>query len=205
VIKEIITDEDILSKPCEPATAADAEVAQDLVDTLLANEEAAALAANQIGVTKAIVAYLNEKDRPVVMYNPQITQALKPFPAVEACLSREEAAAVTRYKWIRVSYDVLLNGELMPRKKKMEGWQAQLVQHQPPRRLGGDMAGQHGPPCLRPQPHRTQRRHGADEAVHQDGKAVLRPAQKHPTQPGQVQPAHLGQYVHRIGGVGAVD
>ncbi len=28
-----------------------------------------------------------------------------------------------------MSYDVLLNGELMPRKKKMEGWQAQLVQH----------------------------------------------------------------------------
>ena len=129
MIKDIVTDEAILSQPCEPATGADAEVAQDLVDTLLANEEAAALAANQIGVTKAIVAYLNEKDRPVVMYNPQITQALKPFPAVEACLSREEAAAITRYKWIRVSYDVLLNGELMPRKKKMEGWQAQLVQH----------------------------------------------------------------------------
>ncbi|MCI8468557.1 MAG: formylmethionine deformylase [Eggerthellaceae bacterium] len=129
MIKDIITDEAVLSTPCEPATAEDAAVAQDLVDTLLANEDAAALAANQIGVTKAIVAYLNDKNRPVVLYNPQLTQTLKPFPAVEACLSREDAAAVTRYKWIRVSYDALLNGELMPRKKKLEGWEAQLVQH----------------------------------------------------------------------------
>ena len=91
MIKDIVTDEAILSQPCEPATAADAEVAQDLVDTLLANEEAAALAANQIGVTKAIVAYLNEKDRPVVMYNPQITQALKPRVLRRAAQRRAHA------------------------------------------------------------------------------------------------------------------
>ena len=129
MIKDIITDEEVLSKVCEPATADDAAIADDLVETLLASEDAVCLAANQIGETKCIVAYLNEAGRPVVMYNPKVTQKLKPYTAVEACLSREEAAAVTRYKWIRVSYDVLLNGELMPRKKKMEGWQAQLVQH----------------------------------------------------------------------------
>ena len=42
---------------CEPATAADAEIAQDLVDTLLSIEDAACLAANQIGVTKACLLY----------------------------------------------------------------------------------------------------------------------------------------------------
>ena len=40
MIKEIITDEDILSKPCEPATAEDASIGTDLVETLLASDEA---------------------------------------------------------------------------------------------------------------------------------------------------------------------
>ena len=34
MIKELVTDEAILSQPCEPATAEDAAVAQDLLDTL---------------------------------------------------------------------------------------------------------------------------------------------------------------------------
>ena len=115
MIKEIVTDEEILSKPCDVATADDAAIAEDLVETLLADDEAVCLAANQIGETKRIAAYLNE--------------AGKPFTAVEACLSREEASAVVRYEWIRVSYDALVDGKLVPRKKKMEGNAAQAVQH----------------------------------------------------------------------------
>ena len=38
VIREIITDEEILSKPCDAATAADAAIADDLVETLLASD-----------------------------------------------------------------------------------------------------------------------------------------------------------------------
>ena len=129
MIKEIIKDEEILSKKCEPAMAEDAPVAQDLVDTLLANDEAACLAANQIGVTKCIVAYLNEAEKPVVLFNPHITQKLKPFAAVESCLSRDELAAVERYSWIRISYDRLEDGRLVPAKKKLEGYGAQAVQH----------------------------------------------------------------------------
>lgn len=129
MIKEIVTDEEILSKPCEAATADDAAIAADLVDTLLADDEAVCLAANQIGETKCIVAYLNENGRPQVMYNPKIAQKLRPYTAVEACLSREEASAVVRYEWIRVSYDVLVDGKLQPRKKKLEGNAAQAVQH----------------------------------------------------------------------------
>ena len=125
MIKEIITDEDILSKPCEPATAEDASIGTDLVETLLASDEAVCLAANQIGETKCIVAYLNEAGRPVVMYN----QKLKPYTAVEACLSREEPTAVQRYDWIRVSYDRFQDGKLVSAKKKLEGNAAQAVQH----------------------------------------------------------------------------
>ncbi|MEC4271857.1 peptide deformylase [Adlercreutzia sp. R25] len=129
MIKEIITDEEILSKPCEPATAEDAAIADDLVETLLASDEAVCLAANQIGETKCIVAYLNEAGKPVVMYNPKISQKLKPYTAVEACLSREEPTGVMRYDWIRVAYDRLQDGKLVPAKKKLEGNSAQAVQH----------------------------------------------------------------------------
>lgn len=129
MIKEIITDEDILSKPCDAATADDAAIADDLTETLLASDEAVCLAANQIGETKRIVAYLNEAGRPVVMFNPQITQKLKPYTAVEACLSREEPTAVQRFDWVRVSFERLQDGKLVPAKKKLEGNAAQAVQH----------------------------------------------------------------------------
>ena len=59
-IRDSIKDEALLSQPCEAATAEDAQVAQDLVDTLLARDDAACLAANQIGVAKAVVSYLDE-------------------------------------------------------------------------------------------------------------------------------------------------
>ena len=36
---------------------------------------------------------------------------------------------MVRYEWIRVSYDALVDGKLVPRKKKMEGNAAQAVQH----------------------------------------------------------------------------
>ena len=48
---------------------------------------------------------------------------------MEACLSRDEPTAVTRYDWVRVSYEVLVDGELVERKKKIEGNAAQAVQH----------------------------------------------------------------------------
>ena len=85
MIREIVTDEEILSKPCEAATAEDAAIADDLVETLLASDEAMCLAANQIGETRRIIAYLNDAGRPQVMYNPRIAQKLKPYTAVEAC------------------------------------------------------------------------------------------------------------------------
>ena len=47
MIKELVTDEALLSTPCEPATAEDIAVATDLTDTLASLENAGCLAANQ--------------------------------------------------------------------------------------------------------------------------------------------------------------
>ena len=129
MIKELVKDPDILSQPCEPATADDAEVAQDLLDTLASLEDAACLAANQIGVSKCVVAYLDEKDQPHVMYNPVLKLALGAFKATEGCLSLEADSKVTRYDRVKVAYDELVDGALRPRKKDFSGWTAQLVQH----------------------------------------------------------------------------
>ena len=128
--KDIVTDEEFLSQKCEKATAADAPIAQDLLDTMLADNEAACLAANQIGVQKQVIAYLDEEDNPYIMYNPVMRRALHPFKATQTCLSHgDKEMKVTRFDSIQVAYDDLVDGELVPKKKNLQGWTAVVVQH----------------------------------------------------------------------------
>lgn len=129
MIKELVKDPAVLSQPCESATAEDAPVAQDVLDTLASLENAACLAANQIGATKCIIAYLDESDQPHVMFNPKMLQALGAFKTVEGCLSLEDDSKVTRFDRIKVAYFELVDGELKARKKDFSGWTAQVIQH----------------------------------------------------------------------------
>ncbi len=128
-IKELVKDEAILSVPCEPATAEDADVAADLVDTMQSIEDAACLHANQIGVTKSLFAYVDESDNAHVMYNPTIKLGLAAKKEVEGCFTRDEPSTVTRYDRIKVAYEELVEGKLVARKRDFNGWQAQLIQH----------------------------------------------------------------------------
>lgn len=129
MIKELVHDETLLSRPCAAATAQDADVAQDLLDTLASIDSAACLAANQIGTEKAIIAYLDEKENPQVMYNPKLLLGLGAFKTEEGCLTRDEVSVVTRYQRIKVAYDEMVDGALVPRKKDLTDWTAQIVQH----------------------------------------------------------------------------
>mgnify|MGYP003375159621 FL=1 len=129
MIKELVTDDAILSQRCEPATADDAELAQDLLDTLASLDDAACLAANQIGVTKAMFAYVDEKDRARVMCNPHILLGLAPAQVVEGCLTREEEQRVKRFAKVKVKYQELVDGKLANRQADFLGWMAQVVQH----------------------------------------------------------------------------
>ncbi|MDY4691922.1 peptide deformylase [Atopobiaceae bacterium SGI.236] len=129
MIKELVTDDAILSQRCEPATADDAELAQDLLDTLASLDDAACLAANQIGVTKAMFAYVDEKDRARVMCNPHILLGLAPAQVVEGCLTREEEQRVKRFAKVKVKYQELVDGKLVNRQADFLGWMAQVVQH----------------------------------------------------------------------------
>ena len=129
MIKELVTDEELLTAPCEVATAEDADVAQDLLDTLESIEDAACLAANQIGVAKAVIVYKDDKDRAHVMYNPGMKRALRAGRVEEGCLTREGTTKVTRYDQATFTYQELVDGVLIPRKKECRGWTAQIIQH----------------------------------------------------------------------------
>ena len=129
MIKELVTDEELLTTPCEPATADDADVAQDLLDALESIEDSACLAANQIGVSKAVIVYKDDKDRAHVMFNPAMKRALRPYRTEEGCLTREATTKVTRYDQATFTYQELVDGVLIPRKKECRGWTAQILQH----------------------------------------------------------------------------
>ena len=129
MIKDLVNDEAILSQPCAAATAEDAPLAQDLLDTLASLEDAVCLAANQIGVTKAVVVYVDDNEQPHVMYNPKLIQFMGPFEATEGCLSLDEESTSTRYQLIRVAYQEEQNGKMLSRVKKYSGFTAQAIQH----------------------------------------------------------------------------
>ncbi len=128
MIKEIVKDRAFLSRPAEPASADDAPVMEDLRDTLASLEDCVCLAANQIGVAKAIIAY-EDGGRIQVMLNPKLKMGAQPYTAQEGCLSLEEVSEVRRFKMITVTYQVLSGGNLVSRTKRLSGWTAEIVQH----------------------------------------------------------------------------
>ena len=129
MIKELCKDEAILSQRCQRATAEDEPVAQDLADTLASLEDCGCLAANQIGVTKAVVVWQDDRGEVHAMYNPRIMMGLRAYRTEEGCMTRDEPSKVTRYDKVKVSFDELVDGELKPRKRDYTGFEAQMIQH----------------------------------------------------------------------------
>ena len=71
MIRKIMRETVFLTQKAEPATLADLSVAQDLLDTLVANKDGCVgMAANMIGVNKRIIAFDNEGSY-MVMFNPK--------------------------------------------------------------------------------------------------------------------------------------
>ena len=72
MIKELIHDPIMLAMKSEVATKEDLQVAQDLLDTLIAHKDGCVgMAANMIGVCKRIIAFDNDGTY-MVMFNPEI-------------------------------------------------------------------------------------------------------------------------------------
>ena len=128
MIQKIVHDPILLAQPSEPATAQDLIVAQDLVDTLLANQATCVgMAANMIGVCKRIIVF-DCQGKPMTMFNPQILASSGVYETGESCLSLLCGPRKTqRYQKIKVRYQ---NEAFQERIKTFTGWEAQIIQHE---------------------------------------------------------------------------
>ena len=127
MIREIMRDEAFLSQKAEPATTEDLSIAQDLLDTLMANKErCVGMAANMIGVNKRIIVFDNGGTY-MVMFNPEIIKRSGPYQAEEGCLSLAGTRPAKRWRSIKVRYQ---NEKFQERFKTFTGWTAQIIQHE---------------------------------------------------------------------------
>ncbi len=128
MIKELIHDPIFLSLKSEVTTKEDLQVAEDLLDTLIAHKDGCVgMAANMIGVRKRIIAFDNEGTY-MVMLNPEIIKKSEPYETEEGCLSLLGGPRkCKRYKNIKVQWQT---AEMQTRIKTFIGFTAQIIQHE---------------------------------------------------------------------------
>ena len=128
MVRELVHDPILLARKSFPATAADLEVAKDLLDTLTAHKEGCVgMAANMIGVCKRIIVFDNEGSY-MTMFNPEIIKAEGEYETEEGCLSLLGGPRKTkRFRKIKVCYQ---NEQMQKRMKSFSGWTAQIIQHE---------------------------------------------------------------------------
>ena len=127
MVKKVVRDPMFLARKSEPATEADRQVVQDLVDTLRANlDHCVGMAANMIGVKKNIIVVVAEPVQ-FAMINAVITKKTGAFQTEEGCLSLDGVRPCTRYKEIEVDYQ---DQNFKKQHGKYSGWTAQIIQHE---------------------------------------------------------------------------
>lgn len=128
MVRELVHDPILLARKSTPATKDDLQIAQDLLDTLLAHRESCVgMAANMIGQCKQIIVFDNA-GTPTLMFNPQIIKASGEYETEEGCLSLLGGPRKTkRYQKIKVQYQTR---DFQTRLKTFEGWTAQIIQHE---------------------------------------------------------------------------
>jgi peptide deformylase len=127
MVKQIVKDPLFLQQKSEPATEADKQVVQDLIDTLNANRDrCVGMAANMIGYKKQVIVVAMG---PIAfpMINPKITKKSGKSETEEGCLSLDGVRPCTRYKEIEVSY---LDRNFKPQHGTYKGYIAQIIQHE---------------------------------------------------------------------------
>lgn len=127
MVRPIMKDVFFLRQPAEPAGVDDRQTALDLLDTLKAHaSECVGMAANMIGVPKAIIA-VSIGPVNVAMFNPEILRQSGKFETEEGCLSLSGTRKTVRYKEIEVEYQDL---NFKIHRQKFTGWTAQIIQHE---------------------------------------------------------------------------
>ena len=128
MIQEVVHDPILLARKSESATPEDLQVAQDLLDTLIANKEGCVgMAANMIGVLKRVIVFDNEGTY-MTMFNPEIIKMSGLYDTQEGCLSLlGDPRPCKRYQTIKVQWQ---NEKFQIRIKTFTGWTAQIIQHE---------------------------------------------------------------------------
>lgn len=128
MVKEVMHDPIFLALKSEPATIKDLQLAQNLLDTLIAHKEGCVgMAANMIGVLKRIIVFDNEGTY-MTMFNPEIIKMSGQYDAEEGCLSLLGGPRkCKRYQAIKVQWQ---NEQFQTRIKTFTGWTAQIIQHE---------------------------------------------------------------------------
>ena len=127
MVRDIVRDQFFLRMPSRPATAADAPVADDLMETLRANaERCVGMAANMIGENVRIIAVC-DNGKYLEMFNPVIVKKDGPFDTVEGCLSLDGIRPTRRYRSVKVQWQTR---DMKPRVKAFTGFTAQIIQHE---------------------------------------------------------------------------
>lgn len=87
------------------------------------------MAANMIGVSKRIIAFVDEDfgGRIFIMFNPTITAKDGAYDASEGCLSLKGERRTMRYQRIEVSY---ADRKFRERHATFTGFTAQIIQHE---------------------------------------------------------------------------
>ena len=102
--RTLMKDPIFLAQKSEPATADDLEIAQDLLDTLIAHRDGCVgMAANMIGMSRRIIVFDNEGEY-MTMFNPEIIRFSGAYEAEEGCLSLLGTRKAKRYRSIKVRY-----------------------------------------------------------------------------------------------------
>ena len=128
MVKAVVHDPIFLAGRSELATKEDLQVAQDLLDTLIANRDGCVgMAANMIGVRKRVIVFDNEGTY-MTMFNPEIIKKSGPYDTEEGCLSLLSGPRpCKRYHTINVQWQT---AEFQTRIKTFNGWPAQIIQHE---------------------------------------------------------------------------
>ena len=128
MIKPVVHDPFFLGLKSEPATKEDVQVAQDLLDTLIANRAGCVgMAANMIGVRKRIIVVDNGGTY-LTMFNPEIIKKTGPYDTEEGCLSLLGGPRpCKRYQTIQVRWQTR---EFKTCTRMFTGWTAQIIQHE---------------------------------------------------------------------------
>ena len=129
MVRPIMRDVLFLGRRAAPATKADLSVADDLLDTLRANAAGCVgMAANMIGIAKAIIAFRDEeKNMYREMFNPVLTMKMGEFETEEGCLSLTGLRKTKRYEVIRVRYETR---DFKIKEEVFMGFTAQIIQHE---------------------------------------------------------------------------